>query len=82
MTKGVDLSGLTEDERIDHMGKTLMDAPKRSDMMPMKIAVIVEDQAKAERYIAKFKAKFPEVRFIDRHPFQGAVLIRFGEPLR
>lgn len=40
------------------------------------IGFFVDDDAKADRYIAQLRAKFPTVVVVDRRPMLGAVLVR------
>lgn len=80
----VDLHSLSDEQRIDVIGKTIMAAPKGSADQPVMVGVVVDNPAKAARYIAMMKNQFPSVRVIDQQPMGVAetVAIRFGEPLR
>lgn len=81
-----DLSKLPENKRIDYIGQTIMNAPKSSLDKPLMIAVMVEDNTKAARYIAMMKEKYPRVRVVDQLPmgntWGNCIIIRFGEPAR
>ena len=73
----------TEKEQIDVIGKYIMDAPKSSADKPLIVGCVVEDQAKAERFIKLFKKHWPKVRVLDTSPsINNTILIRLGEPLR
>lgn len=84
MTQFGDLYNLTENERIDLIGRTVMEGPKTSGDKPKMIAFVVDNHKKADRYIKKLNEKFPGIRIIDR--FDGlvhnTVTVRVGEPLR
>ena len=83
--KYADLYSMTEDERIDFIGRSVMNTPATSTDKPVMNAFIVEDDAKADRYIEKLRAKFPGIRVIDRldGPVRGLhVTVRVGPPLR
>lgn len=84
MTQFGDLYNLTEDERIDLIGRSVMEGPKTSGDKPKMVAFVVENNKKADRYIRKLEKKFPGIRIIDR--FDGGayntVTVRVGEPLR
>lgn len=83
MTQAADLSDLTEDERIDNIGQAVMSGPKSSADKPRIVAFIVEDDAKADRYLAKLKERYPQIRLIDRNTFGGcSIMVRLAEPLR
>ena len=79
-----DMSKFTDEQRIEFIGKTIMKAPKGSGDKPLLVGVIVDNAAKAARYVALMKAQFPEVRHIDTQPagIDETQTIRFGEPLR
>jgi hypothetical protein len=64
-----DLHKLPEDERIDLIGHYTMHETKT-------IGFVVEDDEKADRYIAKLKAKFPGIVVDARFPLAGQVCIR------
>lgn len=55
---------MTEDEQIDAIGKAAM--TKKHGKPPV-IGVAVDDDAKADRYIAKLKERFPLVIVLSRH---------------
>ena len=40
------------------------------------VGFFVDDDAKADRYIAKLRAQFPAIVIVDRRPLLGAVLVR------
>lgn len=79
-----DLYRLSENERIDVIGKTLMDAPQSSADKPIIIGLMLEDDAKCDRYMKKLQKKFPGIREIDRvnGPVPGTKLLSIGQPLR
>src|SRR4051794_22600592 len=66
-----DLHNLSEDERIDFIGRSVMEGPASSGDKPVMNAFVVDDHAKADRYVQKLKQKFPGIRIIDR--FDGPV---------
>lgn len=81
----LDLHSLTENQRIEMIGKSVMDAPRSSADQPLVAAFVVEDDVKADRYIAKLLKKFPSIRIIDRTPgpvVGMSVTVRVGAPLR
>ena len=80
----VDVSKYPDETRIEIIGNAIMNAPKGSGDQPIIVGVVVDNPAKAARYIATMKEKFPQVRVIDQHPMGvgETVAIRFGEPLR
>ncbi len=86
MMKGyADLYELTEDERIEAIGKTVMAGPSSSTDKPLVVAVIVDDDGKkAKRYCKKLKAKYPGIRILKKFkgPVPGTVTIQVGPPLR
>jgi hypothetical protein len=67
-----DLADLPEDDRITSIGKTAAAGNV--------VGVVVDDDAKADRYIKKLSRRFPNVRVIDRGagPVAGTVLVRVG----
>jgi hypothetical protein len=79
----LDTHRLSEDQRIEMIGRSVMDAPDTSADKPPMNGFVVEDDAKADRYIRKLQAKFPGIRIIDRNPhLMGLILVRVGPPLR
>lgn len=80
----LDLHRMTDEQRIEIIGQTVMAGPKSSGDKPIMVGVVVDNAAKAARYIAMMKDKFPAVRVIDQLPMGigETVAIRFGEPLR
>ena len=85
MTFYTDLADLEEDKRIEAIGNAVMGGPKTSADKPIMAAFVVEDDAKADRYISKLQERFPEIRVIDRiqGPVKGmTVTVRVGGPLR
>ena len=73
MAKFVDLGGphgLPEDKRIDLIGHRVVDHKEQ-------VGFVVEDDAKADRYISKLKAKFPSIVVKERlrGPVKGTVSV-------
>lgn len=72
----IDLYRLSEDERIDMIGKIAMSGKI--------IGVMVDgdkvDPGKADRYVSKVRAKFPNVREVERFagPVKNVTTIKFG----
>lgn len=80
-----DLADLEEDKRIEMIGDSVMKTPRTSADKPVMNAFVVDDDAKADRYIKKLQDKFPGIRIIDRSdgPIKGrSVTVRIGGPLR
>ena len=78
----LDTHRLNENDRIEMIGKSVMDAPASSADKPPMNGFVVETDAKADRYIAKLQKRFPGIRVIDRNPFlNGMILVRIGPPL-
>ena len=69
-----DLYKLKEDDRIDLIGHCAMHKL-------MTVGFVLEDDAKAERYIAKLKAKFPQIVIHEKGPLKGLVMVKVGPPL-
>ncbi len=71
-----DLHNLDEDGRIEVIGKMAME--KRQIVAFFTDA----DPGKADRYIAKLKAKFPGIRIVDffAGPVANVVTIKVGPP--
>jgi hypothetical protein len=72
-----DLGDLDEDSRIEIIGRAVMEQRKT-------VAVVTDaDLGKADRYIAKLKAKFPEIVVVARFkgPVKDTVTIKVGPPL-
>lgn len=69
--KFVDLGDLEENKRIEMIGHRAMAHNE-------KVAFIVEDDAKATRYMAKLKAKFPLIKELWRGPgpVEGTVTVK------
>jgi hypothetical protein len=40
------------------------------------VGFFVDDDAKADRYIARLRAEFPTITIVDRRPMLGVVLVR------
>jgi hypothetical protein len=59
---------VTEREQIDAIGHSA-----RGGKL---IGFFVDDDAKADRYIAQLLALFPTLTIVDRRPLFGAVLVR------
>jgi hypothetical protein len=69
-----DLASLPEDDRIDIIGRTVVEQGKT-------VAVCIDDQpAKVERYIRKMKERFPTAVVLDQRkgPVAGVVTVKFG----
>lgn len=78
----LDTHRLSENDRIEMIGKSVMNAPASSADKPPMNGFVVEDDAKADRYIKKLQKRFPGIRVIDRNPFlNGLILVRVGAPL-
>ena len=84
MTFYADIADFDEDTRIEMIGKAVMSGPKSSSDKPVMVAFVVEDDAKADRYIKKLQKKFPGIRVIDRFagPVPETITVRVGAPLR
>jgi hypothetical protein len=65
MTVFADLHSMTEDERIEFIGRSVMESPRSSADNPRMNAFVVEDRDKADRYIQKLMKRFPGIRIID-----------------
>ena len=74
MTQFVDLHNLSEDARIEMIGHRAVDHKER-------VAFVVEDDEKADRYVAKLKAKFPSVSVVERFagPVPGVITVKVAE---
>lgn len=72
MTQFVDLYRLSEDERIDVIGRTAREAQN-----PVGFMVEAKPKVKAERYISKLLERFPDLRVLERAkgPTPGVVTI-------
>lgn len=71
-----DLADLPEDERIDIIGRTVME-------QGLTVAVAVDsDRDKMERYIRKLLKRFPGIRILERLPgiVSGTLTIKVGPP--
>lgn len=70
MTTYTDLADLQEDDRIETIGRTASQGAL--------VGFIVEDDAKADRYIAKLHKRYPTVSVVDRGagPTAFTVLVR------
>jgi hypothetical protein len=71
-----DLYKLPEDDRIRLMGHYVMDHG-------LTISCIVDDEPdKPERYIRKFKARFPGIQVLEQFkgPVKGTITIKLGPP--
>jgi hypothetical protein len=79
-----DIADFDEDDRIERIGKAVMKAPRSSADKPVVVAFVVEDDAKADRYIKKLQKRFPGIRVIDRFPgpVPDTVSVRMGGPRR
>ena len=69
-----DLADLPEDERIEIIGRMVVERGKT-------VAVCVDDQpAKVARYLAKLRARFPAIVVLsqDKGPVKGVVTLRLG----
>jgi hypothetical protein len=79
-----DLADLKEDDRITAIGNTVMSGPASSADKPMMVAFVVDDHAKADRYVEKLQKRFPGIRIIDRFdgPVANTVTVRVVGPLR
>lgn len=79
-----DIAHLKENDRIDLIGKTIIEAPNDGDEPPV-IAFIVENEEKADRYIRKLEKKFPGIRVIKRIkncPTPGLISVKVGIKLQ
>jgi Lhr-like helicase len=72
----VDCQTLSEDERIEVIGKAVLRGRNP-------VAIFVETKEKAERYLAKLREKFPSLVVVDRgSPGPGnTVAVRIGPPV-
>jgi hypothetical protein len=77
-----DIADFDEDKRIDMIGNATMSGKQSSAEKPLIIGFVVEDHAKADRYVKKLKEKFPTIRIIDRFdgPVQNTVTVYVGPP--
>ena len=84
MTVGLDLHRLSENDRIELIGRSVMAVPSSSADKPPLNGFIVETEEKADRYIRKLEKQFPGIRIVDRGPgpAAGTVLVRIAGPLR
>jgi hypothetical protein len=84
MTLYADIADFDEDARIEMIGNSVMGGGKSSADKPIVSAFIVEDDAKADRYIKKLQRKFPGIRVIGRGagPVPETVTVKVGAPLR
>lgn len=57
----------TEDEQIDIIGSTLMDAVVTSTGKPFTAGLCIDDY-KVDRYLKKLKEKYPKVRVVGEFP--------------
>jgi hypothetical protein len=78
-----DLQGLSENERIEAIGRSVTEIPASSADKPLMNGFIVESDAKADRYIQKLLRLYPGVRIVDRGPgpVKGTILVRIAGPL-
>lgn len=83
MTFYADLGDLEEDKRIEAIGKVVMVGVNKSAEKPIMAAFVVENDEKADRYIAKLRDRFPGIRVVDREkgPVPDTVLVRVAGPL-
>lgn len=75
----LDLISLSEDQRITLIGTQAM-----KDKSEEGVGFIVDDDAKADRYIEKMKKEFPGIRVVLRMiitPESGLVFVRMGPPV-
>jgi|GEM_PF-3298266 len=73
-TAYVDMGDLDEDSRIDTIGHYVTQYRKT-------VAFVTDaDPGKADRYIAKLKAKFPGIKIVDfiNGPVAGTVTVKVG----
>jgi hypothetical protein len=72
----LDIADFDEDARVDVIGRAVMEQKKTS-------AFIVEDDAKADRYLKKLKKRFPGIRLIARGdgPVKDTVFVKLGPPV-
>ena len=70
MTAYADLGDFAENDQIEAIGRTASGGAL--------VGFIVDDDEKADRYIAKLAKRFPVVRVIDRMagPVKGTILVR------
>jgi hypothetical protein len=70
MTIYIDMFAAKEMDRIDAIGKAAIGGAL--------VGFVVEDDAKADRYIAALQQRFPTVSVVDRitGPVAGTVLVR------
>jgi hypothetical protein len=72
MTVYRDAADLPEDVRIDLIGKHASSGKR--------VAFVVEDDEKADRYMRKLKEKFPNLKEIERGngPVEGVIYVKVG----
>lgn len=71
-----DIADLPENKRIELIGA-------HANVPGKIIAFIVEDDAKADRYVKKIRNRYPNVIELDRHPnvpIDGVITVRVGLP--
>ena len=73
-TPFMDIANLTEDQRCHLIGHQAADGKV--------VGFVVEDSDKADRYLAKIKAEFPQVIELERvpGPVPNTILVRVGLP--
>ena len=74
--KYADLGSLEEDKRIEIIGATAA--------LGKTVAFIVENDAKADRYIKKLATRYPSVAVLQRFkgPVKGTVAVKVGAPVK
>lgn len=80
MTAYADIASVKEDDRIQIIGRTIMEGSRSESGKSKVVGFVVEDDEKADRYINKLMSKFPCVNVISRGvgPVKGTVLVRVG----
>ncbi|MGH3427947.1 MAG: hypothetical protein ACRDQZ_10340 [Mycobacteriales bacterium] len=73
MTPYVDIASMPEDRRIDLIGH-------RAVVHKESVAFVVEDDEKADRYIAKLRDKYPTIQVNSRGagPVKGTIYVKVG----
>ncbi len=66
MTIAADLHNLSENERVQFIGRSVMVGPGSSVDQPPMTGFFVESDAKADRYIRKLEKLFPGIRVVGR----------------
>lgn len=75
MTRYLDMGDSTEDDRLAMIGHSAI-------VHKETVGFVVENTAKAKRYVERLKELFPTIRIVEQFPFHEFIVVKVGPPVQ